>query len=80
MVSLVITVIGLYKEMYDIDNDNEFPLTLSYAISGFMALRLPSQICDALTKPQNWLNVIGTILIVIGNIVISYKISKKYKG
>ena len=78
MIALVTTVIGLYKEIYDIDNDKDFPLALSLTISGLMSLSLPSKICDAIIRPHNWLNVIGTILIIVGNIIISYKISNKY--
>ena len=66
ILSLIIAVLGTYKQIDSIQKNEPHSIWLSLTLTIMLLLRIPNQVCVSFKEFDGWYTVIGTIMGIVG--------------
>jgi hypothetical protein len=72
VVALFFAIYGTYAQIDAVRHGKPFSAILAVSLTMMLLLRVPNQICVALTVPHGWYSVLGTILGAAGFTYLAY--------
>jgi hypothetical protein len=71
-IALLVAMIGTYKQIISVKNDEPASIALSLSLMIMLFLKIPNQICMAYLHSHGWFSVIGTIFGIISFAILTY--------
>ena len=79
IVALAVAIYGTYAQIDAVKTGKPFSIALALSLTVMLLLRIPNQICVALSESHGWYSVIGSALGLIGYIALTVVTFQKSK-
>ncbi len=77
IVALVVAIYGTYAQIDAVKTGKPFSIALALSLTVMLLLRIPNQMCVALSESHGWYSVFGTVMGAAGFGLLAYETYKK---